>query len=53
MRYFPMVQDPGDVRIWSRALYGSEEDLDTAHPMRMAGRLARRVRAFAQTEASR
>ena len=46
--YFPMAQDPGGMRVWWRALYGSEEDLDTAHLMRMAGRFARRVRAFAK-----
>jgi hypothetical protein len=46
--YFPMAQDPGGVRVWWRALFGSEDDLDTAHLMRMAGRFARRVRAFAK-----
>jgi len=46
--YFRMGQDPGGMRVWWRALYGSEEQLDTAHLMRMAGRFSRRVRAFAQ-----
>jgi len=46
--YFRMGQDPGGMRIWWRALYGSDADLDTAHLMRMAGRFARRVRAFAK-----
>jgi hypothetical protein len=46
--YFPMAQDPGGVRVWWRALLGSENDLDTAHLMRMAGRFARRIRAFAK-----
>jgi hypothetical protein len=46
--YFPMGQDPGGLRVWWRALFGSEDDLDTAHLMRMAGRFARRVRAFAK-----
>jgi len=49
--YFPMAQDPGGLRVWWRALFGSEEDLDTAHLMRMAGRFARRVRAFAKANA--
>jgi hypothetical protein len=49
--YFPMAQDPGGVRVWWRALFGSEDDLDTAHLMRMAGRFARRIRAFAQANA--
>jgi len=49
--YFPMAQDPGGVRVWWRALFGSEDDLDTAHLMRMAGRFARRIRAFAKANA--
>lgn len=48
--YFPMGQDPGGMRVWWHALYGSEEDLDTAHLMRMAGRFARRVRACAKAQ---
>ena len=24
--YFPMAQDPGGVRVWWRALFGSEDD---------------------------
>ncbi len=59
--YFPMGQDPGGVRVWWRALSGSDDELDTAPLMRMrnargtrvprtvAGRFARRVRAFAKT----
>lgn len=46
--YYPMGQDGGGMRVWWRALYGSDEELDTAHLMRMAGRFARRVRAFAK-----
>jgi len=46
--YFPMGQDPGGMRVWWRGLHGSDDDLDTAHLMRMAGRFARRVRAFAK-----
>lgn len=42
---------PGGVRVWWRALFGSEDDLDTAHLMRMAGRFARRIRAFAKANA--
>jgi hypothetical protein len=46
--YFEMGRDPGGIRIWWRALHGSEEDLDSTPWMRMAGRFARRLRAFAQ-----
>lgn len=33
---------------WRRLMNGSDEDLDNAHLMRMAGRFSRRVRAFAK-----
>jgi hypothetical protein len=46
--YFPMGQTSGGMLTWWRALYGDDEQLDTAHLMRMAGRFARRVRAFAK-----
>jgi len=36
------------MRTWWRALQGSDDGLDTAHLMRMAGRFNRRLRAFAQ-----
>lgn len=45
--YYPMGQAPGGMRVWWRALFGSDEELDTAHLMRMAGRFSRRVRAVA------
>src|SRR5207244_3040443 len=39
---------PGGFRVWWRRLHhDSDEQLDKAHLMRMAGRFARRVRAFA------
>jgi hypothetical protein len=46
--YFAMGQDPGGMRVWWRALYGSDEELDTNHLMRMAGRFSRRVHAYAK-----
>ena len=46
--YFRMGQTSGGMLTWWRALYGDAEQLDTAHLMRMAGRFARRVRAFAK-----
>ena len=46
--YFPLGHNPGGFRVWWRRLHeGSEEHLDNAHLMRMAGRFSRRVRAWA------
>jgi hypothetical protein len=50
--YFPLGHSPGGFRTWWRRLHeGSEALLDNAHLMRMAGRFARRVRAWAQANA--
>jgi hypothetical protein len=47
--YFPLGHSPGGFRTWWRRLHeGSEEQLDNAHLMRMAGRFARRVKAWAK-----
>jgi len=47
--YYPMGQSPAGFRFWWRALHdGSDATLDNEHLMRMAGRLSRRVRAFAK-----
>ncbi len=46
--YFRLGCSPGGLRVWWRRLKGSDEDLDNAHLMRMAGRMARRVRAHAK-----
>ena len=46
--YFPMGVTPGGFRCWWRLLNGSDEDLENAHLMRMAGRFSRRLRAWAQ-----
>ena len=44
-----MCYSPGGFRSWWRRLHnGSEEQLDDAHLMRMAGRFGRRVRGFAK-----
>ena len=46
--YFPLGHNPGGFRVWWRRLHGdSDEELDNAHLMRMAGRFSRRVRAWA------
>ena len=46
--YFSMGQSGGGFRVWWRELYGSDEDLDDNHLMRMAGRFSRRLRAWAK-----
>jgi hypothetical protein len=46
--YFQFGQTPAGFRLWWRSLHGSDAELDNAHLMRMAGRLARRVRAHAE-----
>jgi hypothetical protein len=47
--YNTLCHSPGGFRSWWRRLHDdSEEQLDTAHLMRMAGRFSRRVRAFAK-----
>jgi hypothetical protein len=45
--WFPMGVNPGGLRTWWRRLHGSDEQLDNTHLMRMAGRFARRVKAWA------
>jgi hypothetical protein len=45
--YFPVGHSPGGFRCWWRRLHGSDDQLDDAHLMRMAGRFARRVKAWA------
>ena len=46
--YFGMAHSPGGFRIWWRALTGSDDTLDDAHLMRLAGRFSRRVRGYAK-----
>ena len=44
--YYPLGHDPGGFRVWRRRWHGdSDESLDDAHLMRLAGRFARRVKA--------
>src|SRR5215813_6830655 len=40
--------DPGGFRLWWRALTGSDETLENAYLMRLAGRFSRRVRGYAR-----
>lgn len=46
--YFRPGHSPGGFRVWWRRLTGSDDGLDNAHLMRMAGRFSRRVRAYAK-----
>lgn len=48
--YFPLACGPGGFRTWWRILEGSDETLDNAHLMRMAGRFSRCVRGWAKKE---
>jgi hypothetical protein len=46
--WFPMGVNPGGLRSWWRRMHGGSDDqLDDTHLMRMAGRFARRVKAWA------
>jgi len=46
--YYPMGQSPGGFRVWWRNLFGSDDELDDNHLMRMAGRFGRRARGWAK-----
>ena len=50
--YYPLGHTPGGFRVWWRRWHGdSDADLDDAHLMRLPGRFARRVRAWAKANA--
>ena len=46
--YFRMGHDPGGFRVWWRALTGSDETLENAYLMRLAGRFSSRLRGYAK-----
>src|SRR5215471_6114137 len=48
--FFPMGHDPGGFLVWWRALTGSDETLENAYLMRLAGRFSRRVRGYAKAQ---
>jgi hypothetical protein len=49
--YLSMCHSPGGFRVWWRAWHaGRDDDLDDTHLVRLAGRFARRVRAFAKAK---
>jgi hypothetical protein len=41
--YFRMGHNPGGFRVWWRALTGSDNTLENAYLMRLAGRFSRRI----------
>jgi len=45
--YFPLGGSPGGFRTWWRALYGTDDNLDNAHLIRLAGRFSRRMYGWA------
>jgi hypothetical protein len=50
--FFVLGYTPGGFRTWWRRLHhDSDDQLDNAHLMRMAGRFGRRVRGYAQSQA--
>jgi hypothetical protein len=48
--YFQLGQTPGGLRAWWRQLHGTDDNLDKAQLMRLAGRFSRRVRAYAKKQ---
>lgn len=48
--YFGFACGPGGFRLWWRQLTGSDDTLDNAHLIRMAGRFSRCLRAWAKKE---
>jgi hypothetical protein len=48
--YFGFAGSPGGFRLWWRNLTGSDDTLDNAHLIRMAGRFSRCVRGWAKKE---
>jgi len=50
--FFPLGHNPGGFRTWWRRWHGdSDAELDNTHLMRMAGRFARRVKAWGAANA--
>ena len=45
-----MGHNPGGFRVWWRALTGSDETLENAYLMRLAGRFSRRIRGYAKAD---
>lgn len=45
--YFGMGHSPGGFRSWWRQMYGTDDNLDKTHLIRLAGRFSRRLKAYA------
>jgi hypothetical protein len=45
--YFGMGHSPGGFRSWWRQLYGTDDNLDKTHLIRLSGRFSRRLKAYA------
>ncbi|MBE7470688.1 MAG: hypothetical protein HS114_16260 [Anaerolineales bacterium] len=45
--YHRLASSAGGFRYWWRRLYGSDENLDKTHLIRLSGRFHRRVKAYA------
>jgi len=48
--YVPKCGDGGGFRVWWRSIFQSDDQLDNAHLMRMAGRFSRRLPAWAKAK---
>jgi len=48
--YFRMGHNPGGFRVWWRALTGSDDKLENAYSMRLAGRFSRLIRGYAKAK---
>lgn len=48
--YFSMGHSPAGFRTWWRLLKGSDDELDNPHLMRFAGRMSRRIHAYANSQ---
>jgi hypothetical protein len=46
--YFRMGHNPAGFRLWWRQLTGSDETLENARLMRLAGRFSRRIHGYAK-----
>src|SRR5580658_97067 len=47
--YFIVGHNPAGFRYWWRRLFGSDDNLDETHLMRIAGRFSRRLNAYAKS----
>lgn len=48
--YVTLATSPGGFRTWWRQVFGSDDELNDAHLMRLAGRFSRRLRSWARRQ---